>query len=105
MKMPKAVSAARAAVELRRRDKGALDGCGEAARHGVLGREGLDDADRADRLPGEGGGIRQHVLRPARAQPHAAAETDQRQHDDRQRHQHEAGERRAGHDHHRHARR
>ena len=49
-------------------------------------------AHRADGFRGEGGGVGQRVLRQAGALPHRAAGCDQRQHDDRDRDEHEARE-------------
>ena len=64
-----------------------------AASVGLLGREGLHHARRADRLGGEGGGVGQPVLRQAGALAHGAAGGHQRQHDDGDGEQHEGRER------------
>ena len=83
-----------------RRLIGLLDLAAEARRRQPLAGIGLHGPDRADQLGGVGAGVRQRILRVARQPPHPAPERDQRNHDQRDRQQHEAGQFRARDHHH-----
>ena len=68
----------------------ALDRGAETRAHAAFVGEGLQDAHGTDHFRGIGRGIRKRILRGARAAAHRAAEADQRQHDDRNRAEHES---------------
>ena len=65
--------------------------------------EGLQNAHRADQFGGISRSIGKRILRKPRTSPHRPAESVKRQHDDRDRRQHEEGKPRTTDDHH-HAR-
>ena len=84
-----------------RRLIGLFDLAAEARIGQPLAGIGLHGADGADQFGSVGGRIRQRILRAARQPAHPAAERDQRNHDHRDRQQHETGKPRAGDHHHR----
>ena len=84
-----------------RRLIGLLDLVAEARIRQPLAGIGLHGPDRTDQLGRVGRGVGERILRAARQPPHPAPERDQRDHDQRNREQHEAGEFRARHHHHR----
>jgi hypothetical protein len=67
-----------------------------SGRWSPLRAERLHDPHGAEIFGREGGRFGQRVLRPPRAGAHRAPRGDQRQHDERDRDQHQAGELRAG---------
>ena len=81
--------------------KGAFDRGAETMPRQRLVGKGLQHAHRADQLRGIGGGVRERILRHARATAHRAAEAVERQHDHRDGGEHKRGEPRTGDDHHR----
>ena len=84
-----------------RRLIGLLDLAAEAHVGKPLAGIGLHGADGADQFGSIGGGIGQRILGVARQPPHPAPERHQRQHDQRNGEQHEAGKPRARDHHHR----
>ena len=80
---------------------GLLDFAAKALVGYLLAGIGLHGADRADQFGDIGGRIGQRILGVARQPPHPAPECHQRQHDHRDRQQHEARESGAR-DHHHH---
>ena len=78
----------------------ALDGLAKPADAEALGGERLQHAHRADQFGGVGGRLRERILRRTRAAAHGAAESVKRQHDDRDRGEHEGGKPWARHHHH-----
>ena len=83
-----------------RRFIGLLDLAAEAVGGQPLAGIGLHGPDRADQFGGVGAGVRQRILGVARQPPHPAPERDQRNHDHRDRQQHEARKFRARDHHH-----
>jgi hypothetical protein len=79
---------------------GLLDLLAEARIRQLLVGIGLHRTDRTDEFAGIGRGFRQRILRVARQTPHPAPEGYQRDHDQRDRREHEAGELRARNHHH-----
>ena len=88
------------AGRIARRLIGLLDLAAETRIGQPLAGIGLHGPDRADQFGGIGGGVGQRILRAARQPPHPAAERHQRNHDHRDRQQHEAGQPRARDHHH-----
>ena len=83
-----------------RRLIGLFDLAAEAAGRHPLAGIGLHGPDRADQFGGVRTGVRQRILRVARQPPHPAPERHQRNHDQRNSQQHEAGQFRARDHHH-----
>ena len=79
---------------------GLFDLAAEARRGQPLAGIGLHGSDGADQFGGIGAGVGQRILRVARQPPHPASERDQRNHDHRDRQQHEQRKLRARDHHH-----
>ena len=81
---------------------GILGSLPEMLRRGATHAEGLHGANRPDRLRRIGRGVGEPVLRRAGTPPHAASGQDQREHDERDRHENQDRQFGTGDDHHHH---